>query len=98
MWQELLRSQQLTESQGWEPSDIRFGGWSYAAEPPRKPTDGKPLPPLSEPNLSATLFAIEALIAAGANDAAIANGLSSAVRGCKTGSPERKEPRSEVSV
>jgi squalene-hopene/tetraprenyl-beta-curcumene cyclase len=76
-WIKFLRGQQLTESLGWQPDDAQFGGWSYSKEPPHKPPAGEPLSPLAEPNLSATLFALDALRACGAtpDDPAIQSGL-----------------------
>lgn len=63
-WIAHLRSHQLVESLGWQPADPAYGGWSYAHEPPT-PVLGRPASPLAEPNLSATVFAIDALRAAG---------------------------------
>jgi hypothetical protein len=57
----------LTESLGWNPDDAEYGGWSYAVDPPRKPAGSAAAPPLGEPNLSAIVFALEALRAAGAD-------------------------------
>jgi squalene-hopene/tetraprenyl-beta-curcumene cyclase len=65
-WIKFLRNQQLTESLGWQPDDAQFGGWSYSKELPHKPPAGEPLSPLAEPNLSATVFALDALRACGA--------------------------------
>jgi hypothetical protein len=62
---EFLRSRQLTEALDWQPVDVAYGGWGYASGLPRKPKPGEPVPALSEPNLSATVFALEALCAAG---------------------------------
>ncbi len=55
----------MTEDLGWQPADKPYGGWGYSPRLPRKPKPGEPLPPLTESNLSATLFALEALRAAG---------------------------------
>lgn len=60
-WKELLIAHQLTDANGWTESDARFGGWGYSHDPPQKPAAGVPLSPLDEPNLSATVFALEAL-------------------------------------
>jgi squalene-hopene/tetraprenyl-beta-curcumene cyclase len=65
-WLKYLRDRQLTDSLGWTISDSEYGGWSYAFEPPRKPVNSATGPPLGEPNLSATVFALEAIRAAGA--------------------------------
>jgi hypothetical protein len=64
-WLGYLRQRQLTEELGWQPADRPYGGWGYAPHLPRKPRSGEPLPPLTESNLSATVFALEALRAAG---------------------------------
>jgi hypothetical protein len=64
-WLAYLRERQLTEDLGWDPADKPYGGWGYAPRVPRKPASGEPLPPLTESNLSATLFALEALRAVG---------------------------------
>ena len=63
----LPAQRQLTEDLGWQPADKAYGGWGYSPRLPRKPKPGEPLPPLTESNLSATLFALEALHAAGAS-------------------------------
>jgi hypothetical protein len=60
-WLEFLRRQQLIEPLGWQPGDRQYGGWSYAKELPWKPAAGLPIPTLTEPNLSATRAAVEAL-------------------------------------
>jgi hypothetical protein len=65
-WIKFLRDQQLTESLGWRFEDDQFGGWSYSKDPPHKPPAGEPLSPLAEPNLSASVFALDALRACGA--------------------------------
>jgi squalene-hopene/tetraprenyl-beta-curcumene cyclase len=66
-WLAFLRERQLTEALGWEQADRPYGGWGYSPRLPRKPKTGEPLPPLTESNLSATLFALEGLHAAGAS-------------------------------
>jgi hypothetical protein len=76
-WLAYLRERQLTEDLGWQPGDKPFGGWGYSPRVPRKPKPGEPLPPLTESNLSATVFALEALQAAGvkSDDAAFRKAL-----------------------
>jgi squalene-hopene/tetraprenyl-beta-curcumene cyclase len=64
-WLHFLRQRQLTEELGWQPADKQYGGWGYSHQMPRKPKPGEPLLPLTESNLSATTFALEALQAAG---------------------------------
>ncbi len=66
VWLAYLRERQLTEDLGWEPADKPYGGWGYSPRLPRKSKPGEPLLPLTESNLSATLFALEALHEAGA--------------------------------
>jgi squalene-hopene/tetraprenyl-beta-curcumene cyclase len=60
-----LRERQLTEALGWRPADRAYGGWGYAHVLPCKPRPGQPADLLTESNLSATVFALEALRAAG---------------------------------
>ena len=67
-WLMELRKQQLVETLGWQPDDPFYGGWGYAKDLPKKPIAGQPLSPLAEPNLSATVFALEALRAAGVDN------------------------------
>ncbi len=69
-WLAYLRDRQLTEQNGWQPEDIFYGGWGYAPEIPRKLQDISELSPLAEPNISATVFALEALRAAGVDASA----------------------------
>jgi squalene-hopene/tetraprenyl-beta-curcumene cyclase len=64
-WLAFLEKRQLTEALGWQPSDKPYGGWGYSSGLPRKPSPGEMTPPLVESNLSATLFALGALRAAG---------------------------------
>jgi hypothetical protein len=56
-----LLSHQLREPLGWRPGDPEYGGWGYARRLPDRPPAGQPLAPLDSPNLSATVFALEAL-------------------------------------
>ena len=55
-WLNLVRSYQLGEQHGWQPTDPAYGGWSYGNVAPKA---GEPSPPKA--NLSATLFALAAL-------------------------------------
>ncbi len=64
-WLLYLRARQLTEELGWQERDREYGGWGYAAGLPRKPKPGEMAPLLTESNLSATLFALQALRGAG---------------------------------
>ncbi len=67
-WLKYLLGQQLTEALGWTLADKQFGGWGYCRLIPKKPEPGAIAPPLIESNLSATVFALEALHAAGVKD------------------------------
>jgi squalene-hopene/tetraprenyl-beta-curcumene cyclase len=64
-WLADLRRRQLDESLDWAPADEAYGGWGYCHGLPRKPKPGEFVPPLVESNLSATVFALDALHAAG---------------------------------
>jgi len=63
-WLRFLRERQLTEELGWKPEDREYGGWGYSRGLPRKSKSGELIPPLTESNLSATTFALDALRAA----------------------------------
>jgi len=71
IWRQLLIDHQLSARNGWSEHDSQFGGWGYSHEPPRKPNDDQSLSPLDEPNLSATLCALEGLSSAGPDHAAL---------------------------
>lgn len=58
-----LRRMQLSEDNGWPPTDPSYGGWGYFGGVPRRAGDA-PSPALSS-NLSATLWAVGALRLAG---------------------------------
>jgi squalene-hopene/tetraprenyl-beta-curcumene cyclase len=64
-WLAFLRQRQLTEALGWSPGEREYGGWGYSRGVPHRPRAGQLIPPLTESNLSATVFALEALRAAG---------------------------------
>src|SRR5439155_15384670 len=72
-WLAYLRQRQLTEKLRWQRDDPQFGGWGYAKDPPARPARDLPIASLMEPNLSATVFALEALRSSGClqNDPAI---------------------------
>jgi squalene-hopene/tetraprenyl-beta-curcumene cyclase len=65
VWLADLRRRQLDESLGWSPDDAAYGGWGYCHSIPKKPKPGDFVPQLLESNLSATVFALDALRAAG---------------------------------
>jgi hypothetical protein len=62
-WRKSLMSHQLNQQNGWSSDDLQFGGWGYSHERPVKSDPGATLSPLDEPNLSATVFALEGLAA-----------------------------------
>ena len=61
-WLEFLRARQLDESLGWSVADEDYGGWGFSILPPRRPAEGDLRPPFCESNLTATVFAMAALI------------------------------------
>jgi squalene-hopene/tetraprenyl-beta-curcumene cyclase len=77
-WLAELRRRQLDEANGWSPNDPAYGGWGYCHALPLKPKTGEFVPPLLESNLSATVYALDALHAAGvpADDPAYRKALS----------------------
>lgn len=91
-WLAYLRERQLTEERGWQPADKPYGGWGYCPQVPRKPGPGEPLHPLTESNISATVFALEAMRAAGvkANDPSYRQALTFIER-CQNYSDEGKQ-------
>lgn len=68
-WLSFLRRRQLTEEKGWQPDDLAYGSWGLAGEPPHKPSGENVLPPFAQANLSATVFALDGLRAAGCSEA-----------------------------
>ncbi len=60
-WLALVRRHQLTEPLDWRGSDLEYGGWSYAPEPPRRPPPGQERGPWDWSNLSSTLYGIATL-------------------------------------
>jgi hypothetical protein len=67
-WLKYLLDRQLTEKLGWNREDKQYGGWGYCRLIPKKPKPNDFAPPLVESNLSATVFALDALRAAGPKD------------------------------
>src|SRR5262249_44743872 len=94
-WLKALRSQQLVEDLGWQPSDPEYGGWGYSKVTPVKPQGHQPLGPLAQPNLSATVAALEALMAAGvpSNDPTIQKALTFVKRCQNLSSSDSSEER-----
>jgi len=82
-WVKYLKERQLTEKLGWKPGDKQFGGWGYCRVIPKKPEPNVIAPPLIESNLSATVFALDALKTAGELDADTAKAAVSFVRSCQ---------------
>lgn len=82
-WVKYLKERQLTEKLGWKPEDKQYGGWGYCRVLPQKPEPGKLAPTLIESNLSATVFALEALKAAGETDAELSKAAAIFVRRCQ---------------
>ncbi|GBD36284.1 hypothetical protein HRbin36_01405 [bacterium HR36] len=82
-WANYLLERQLTEKLGWNLSDKPYGGWGYCRVVPRKPAPGQFAPPLVESNLSATVFALDALAAADALEEAVKRKAAVFIRRCQ---------------
>jgi hypothetical protein len=67
-WLKYLKERQLTAKLGWKEGEKQYGGWGYCRAIPKKPDPNTFAPPLIESNLSATVFALEALKVAGELD------------------------------
>lgn len=93
-WLKYLLDRQLTEKLGWKPEDKHYGGWGYCRLLPRKPEPGTIAPPLIESNLSATVFALEALHAAKVQDRERYEAAAVFVRRCQNWEPLLPGPRS----
>ncbi|MBS2039286.1 hypothetical protein JST97_30155 [bacterium] len=63
-----LRKHQLNEDLGWQAEDLTYGGWGESVKPYEKPPAGRAIEENRAPNLSNTMFALEALRAAGVQD------------------------------
>ncbi|MCE9564163.1 MAG: terpene cyclase/mutase family protein [Planctomycetes bacterium] len=81
-WVKYLKERQLTEKLGWKPEDKQYGGWGYCRVIPKKPEPNVIAPSLIESNLSATVFALDALKTAGELDADTAKAAVKFVRSC----------------
>ncbi|WP_439624208.1 prenyltransferase/squalene oxidase repeat-containing protein [Gemmata sp.] len=81
-WVKYLKERQLTEALGWKPNEKPYGGWGYCRVLPKKPEPNAIAPALIESNLSATLFALDALKTAGELDDATAKAAVLFVRRC----------------
>ncbi len=86
-WLKYLLARQLTEQHGWTPADKQYGGWGYYPSIPKKPKLGQIVPAqqLLESNLSATVFALDALKAAGVTDSKILEPAKQFVLSCQNG-------------
>ena len=60
-----LRARQLTEANGWTPTDPAYGGWGYWPGIPTRPKEGEPHDELLGSTLSSTMWAVGALSLAG---------------------------------
>lgn len=86
-WLRYLLDRQLSEKLGWKPTEKQFGGWGYCRVLPRKPDPDRFAPPLIESNLSATVFALDALRAAGVTDKPVYEKALLFVRRCQNWEP-----------
>ncbi len=84
-WLKYLLARQLTRQNGWKPGDKQYGGWGYYPGIPKKPAPGQAVPAqqLLESNLSATVFALEALKAAGFEDPKVLGAARRFVESCR---------------
>ena len=82
-WVKYLKDRQLTAKLGWKKEEKQYGGWGYCRVAPKKPVPNTFAPPLIESNLSATVFALEALAAAGQLDADTAKAAAVFVKRCQ---------------
>ncbi len=60
-WLALLRERQLAEANGWEFRDLRYGGWGFSIDVPKRAGVGGDAGRFYESNLVATLYGIAAL-------------------------------------
>ena len=82
-WVKYIKERQLTEKLGWKPDEKQYGGWGYCRVIPKKPEPNTFAPNLLESNLSATVFALDALRAAGELDAEVSKAAAVFVRRCQ---------------
>ncbi|HEV3387016.1 MAG TPA: prenyltransferase/squalene oxidase repeat-containing protein [Gemmata sp.] len=82
-WLKYLKERQLTVKLGWKEDEKQYGGWGYCRVIPQKPKPNEFAPNLIESNLSATVFALEALDAAGALEPGTAKAAAVFVRSCQ---------------
>jgi hypothetical protein len=82
-WVKFVKERQLTEKLGWKPEDKQYGGWGYCRVIPKRLDPNVIGPANVESNLSATVFALDALRTAGELDADTAKGAAVFVRRCQ---------------
>lgn len=82
-WVKYLKDRQLTEKLDWKPDEKQYGGWGYCRVIPKKPAPNAFAPNLIESNLSATVFALDALKAASELDEMTAKTAATFVRRCQ---------------
>jgi hypothetical protein len=86
-WVKYLKERQLTAKLGWKEDEKQYGGWGYCRVIPQKLKPNELGPTLIESNLSATLFALDALKAAGELDPETAKTAAVFVRRCQNWEP-----------
>jgi len=65
VWADGIESLRIRAELGWPADAPACGAWGDSATPPRLPPDVNPPPDMIEPNISATVLALQALRAAG---------------------------------
>jgi hypothetical protein len=60
-WLHYIHSRQLNAQHGWSATDPPFGGWGYSITIPIKPAPEDHSNPFASANISATVFALDAL-------------------------------------
>ncbi len=91
-WVKYILDRQLTEKLGWKAEEKQYGGWGYCRVIPKKPEPNMIAPSLIESNLSATVFALDALKAAGVTDAEVYKKAAVFVRHCQSWMPPDAVP------
>jgi len=65
VWADGIESLRIRAELGWPADSAACGAWGDAVTPPRLPPEANPPPDMIEPNISATVLALQALRAAG---------------------------------
>lgn len=86
-WVKYLLDRQLTEKLGWKAEDKQYGGWGYCRVIPKKPEPNAIVPPLVESNLSATVFALDAIKMVGVADKTVFDKALTFVNRCQNYTP-----------